>query len=71
MNVPAEVAREISPELERARKAVETSKLLVQHGAGHPPERLEDALNQLEDAAYQARRAFGRNRARLMEANPQ
>lgn len=59
-----EARREIEKQTRRAYKATSVVMGLLQHPEGHPPEQLEDALNELQDAGYEARRAYGRAQAR-------
>jgi hypothetical protein len=56
--VPEQMAREIGAALKDAETAHARATSLLRSPAGHPPERLEDALNELQDAGYRARSAF-------------
>lgn len=58
MNVPEEMAREIGVQLREAETALHRATAILRHPAGQPPERLEDALNALQEAGYRARSAF-------------
>jgi hypothetical protein len=56
--LPQNRRTEIGRHLQDARVSHSQAVALLAHPEGHPPERLEDALNALADAGFQARRAY-------------
>jgi hypothetical protein len=56
--LPEDMVREIDIYLRATAKAHAHAMALLRAPLGHKPEELEDALNELQDQAFQARRAF-------------
>jgi hypothetical protein len=69
VKVPEQSARAILPQVREAAALASRVTGLIEHPLGHKPEELEDALNALQEAGFQARTAYGRERGRITEAN--
>jgi hypothetical protein len=57
-HLPEQMGQTIGHHLREVEKVLSRTTDLIQNPEGHRAEQLEDALNELQDQAYLARRAF-------------